>query len=116
MNQSLTIKSLLEVTNKTHIENGRVSGVYFLYYMSNLVYVGQSSNIFLRIYYHKSRLKFDSFNYHIVNNEKDRKDLESELILKLRPEYNKNLKYKILPGCKYRSVVWDKLDYNFNKF
>lgn len=64
-----------------------VSGVYALYFKGDLVYIGESSNVFLRIGQHvKENLKlFDSFE---VYETFDRKRLESILIFVFDPVYN----------------------------
>ena len=65
-------------------------GVYFLIYEKKVVYVGQSTNVFSRIFTHVQTKKFDSYVY--IPCEKDTLDkLESLYIHLLSPPLNGNL-------------------------
>lgn len=66
------------------------SGVYFLYENDELVYIGESENVFSRIGTHiKEGVKdFDNWTYVEVDNTKNRKHLESFLINICKPKYN----------------------------
>ena len=65
-------------------------GVYFLFDDKQLVYIGESNNIYMRIGQHikDGTKKFDSFEIYPCN---DRKKLEGFLIRVLSPKYNVSL-------------------------
>ena len=65
-------------------------GVYFLFDNKQLVYIGESDNIYRRIGQHiyDGTKKFDSFEIFPCN---DRKKLEGFLIRTLKPKYNVSL-------------------------
>lgn len=73
------------------------SGVYFLTENQNIVYVGQSKNIPLRIASHiaDKQKKFDSVFY-LKLPKNDLLDVESEWISSLRPKYNKTINHTLL--------------------
>jgi excinuclease UvrABC nuclease subunit len=70
------------------MRNIHASGVYFLWDEDELVYIGESENIYLRIGQHikDGRKRFDDFTIYITE---DRKLLEAYLINVLKPKYNK---------------------------
>lgn len=76
-------------------------GVYFLYDGEELVYIGQSDNIYRRIGQHISEgvKRFDSFCFYEVGEE--RIILESYLINKFQPKYNQTYGNTIAPWCMY---------------
>lgn len=76
-------------------------GVYFLYDGEELVYIGQSDNIYRRIGQHISEgvKRFDSFCFYEVGEE--RIILESYLINKFQPKYNQTYGSTIAPWCMY---------------
>ena len=65
-------------------------GVYFLFDDKQLVYIGESNNVYMRIGQHikDGTKKFDSFEIYPCN---DRKKLEGFLIRALMPKYNVSL-------------------------
>ena len=65
-------------------------GVYFLFDNKQLVYIGESNNIYMRIGQNikDGKKKFDSFEIYPCN---DRKKLEGFLIRALSPKYNVSL-------------------------
>ena len=71
-----------------------IAGVYFLFDGKEIVYVGQSADIFRRIYEHSSgrakgeKKKFDTWEYIEISDEAERFRAEHLLILALRPKYN----------------------------
>ena len=71
-----------------------IAGVYFLFDGKDIVYVGQSADIFRRIYEHSSgrakgeKKKFDTWEYIEIPDEAERFRAENLLILALRPKYN----------------------------
>ena len=62
-------------------------GVYFLFDNKQLVYIGESNNVYMRIGQHikDGKKKFDSFEIYPCN---DRKKLEGFLIRAFTPKYN----------------------------
>lgn len=69
---------------------GTVCGVYFLIQEKRVVYVGQSTNVFSRIFTHTQSKEFDSYVY--LPCDKDMLDkLESLYIHFLSPPLNGNL-------------------------
>jgi excinuclease UvrABC nuclease subunit len=71
---------------------GACSGVYFLFHDTELVYVGQGWNCFLRVAEHtrkESDKVFTSWNYMPVADEQERKALERNLRGVLKPKYNR---------------------------
>ena len=77
------------------------SGVYFLYDGEELVYIGQSDNIYRRIGQHiyEAEKKFDSFCFYPAGEE--RIILESYLINKFHPKYNLTCGSTVAPWCGY---------------
>lgn len=71
-----------------------ISGVYFLFNNSELVYVGQSENIVKRIHEHTDKL-FTHYS-HIKCSKKELLVLEKKYIQTYNPVYNINLKNKTL--------------------
>lgn len=71
-----------------------IAGVYFLFDGKEIVYVGQSADIFRRIYEHSSgrakgeKKKFDTWEYFEISDEAERLRAEHLLILALKPKYN----------------------------
>lgn len=71
-----------------------IAGIYFLFDGQEIVYVGQSSDIFRRIYEHSSgrskgkNKKFDTWEYFEINEESERLRTENLLISALKPKYN----------------------------
>ena len=82
--------------NKTGVEDGefKAKGVYFLIKDDEIVYVGQSTNIFARVTSHSRTKEFDSFTYELkpkaTSFELDQ--LETKYIGKFTPKYNKQLR------------------------
>ena len=76
------------------------AGVYFLFDDKQLVYIGESNNVYMRIGQHikDGTKKFDSFEIYPCN---DRKKLEGFLIRALMPKYNVSL------GMAYDAVEED---------
>lgn len=71
-----------------------VSGIYFLKHNKETVYIGESSCILARIGQHsKSTKVFDDYSWLEVNDgDLAIKRIESSLINKHKPKYNKTLK------------------------
>lgn len=102
INSSNRVNNLLNedyLANKQTIEKIGC-GVYFLLKDEEVVYVGKSKNIGLRVKGHadESTKIFDSFSY-ILCNEYDLSNLEGAYVSKLNPKYNRNL-----PDCDLKRV------------
>jgi len=66
--------------------------VYFLFHENELVYIGEGWNCFLRVAEHRrkeSEKVFTSWNFMLIEDERERKALERVLRDKLKPKYNK---------------------------
>jgi hypothetical protein len=84
-----------------------VAGIYLLYDDGVICYVGQSSNIGLRLRQHR-REKTKAFQYarvYHISSLSDRVRLEGILILSLLPRYNRGLNLG-LDGKKAWEVKW----------
>ena len=73
---------------------GVCSGVYFLWDKEELVYVGQGWNCFLRVAEHTrkekhNRVTFTSWDFIPVDDKRERKALERELIAQFKPTHNR---------------------------
>lgn len=66
-----------------------ISGVYFLYSEEEIVYVGQSVNIYARIGSHAAKgIEFDSWAWREIKDAATRIKEESAEILKHAPKFN----------------------------
>lgn len=65
-----------------------LSGVYFLYQDSQIVYVGESGCILSRIKQHTEDKDFNRFTYMLISCPDMRKVRERDMIRKHRPKYN----------------------------
>lgn len=77
--------------NKRVYETERKFVVYGLFQDSNLVYIGKSTNLHLRLSQHARDKEFNSYSYIEVDTEKEMGELESILIMFCKPYYNKEL-------------------------
>ncbi len=77
------------------IEVKRIRCIYFLYKGEEIVYIGQSINMFSRLFQHiAEKIKeFDSLRYMEVPELIDLDNLEKHLIIKYRPVYNVYIKF-----------------------
>lgn len=82
-------------------------GIYFLYDGDNLVYIGQSGNIFERVGRHiKDNVKkFDNWEYQIVEDKEERNNLEGYLIKVFKPKYNQKGEYTSLYRTERRNYT-----------
>lgn len=71
-----------------------VKGVYFLFKDGELVYIGQSCNIYSRLAVHLADKNFDQFSFIEVRNSAERIKKEKYLIQKFKPRYNKEVSNK----------------------
>lgn len=67
-----------------------MTGIYFLLYRKEIVYIGQSKNLSTRIKCHGDK-KFDTIRI-IECSSKNMARYERRWILKFKPKYNKSLK------------------------
>ena len=70
---------------------GNVQGIYFLFYLDELVYIGKGWNCFLRVAEHTRKDSdkiFSSWSFLPVEDKDEMKDLEKQLIQKHKPKYN----------------------------
>jgi hypothetical protein len=74
--------------------NPNKPAIYFLYYQNEIVYIGQSRKPEERIIHHKYRFKFDSYAL-LDCDEEDLSSVESELIFKYAPKFNRTISTKI---------------------
>lgn len=67
------------------------AGVYGLYKKEELVYVGTSNNVYMRIleHFYENKKSFDSIKVNIDNNITFNEISEVYIIAKLKPKYNK---------------------------
>lgn len=76
-------------------------GVYFLYNDGELVYVGQTNDIFRRISEHsRSDKQFNWWRYFEIDDENLRKAIEYMFIQIAKPKYNEDLRFMCFPNIK----------------
>lgn len=76
----------------SHETAGHQSGVYFLFYGEELVYIGEGWNCFLRVAEHTrkdSDRVFTHWNFVPVESREARKALELALRRRYKPKFNK---------------------------
>ena len=73
-----------------HVKVSEHRGIYFLLNDDEIVYVGQSENIYKRIGSHLQTKDFNSWNF-IEVKEADLSELEAFYILTLKPFYNRSV-------------------------
>lgn len=69
----------------------RVTGVYFLIHGDEIVYVGQSVDVFSRFEVHRVSGKVFDRVYYIECEEWELSDVEAEYIIKFAPKYNRTV-------------------------
>jgi hypothetical protein len=76
------------------------AGIYFLISQGEIVYIGESANIFRRIATHSDDKIFDSVTWQPLPNLKKslRRKLEREYIKQYKPKYNMLSKERIIYG------------------
>lgn len=92
--------SIQSVSNIIEIDTLELRGIYFLVHKGEVVYVGQSQNIYARIQAHKTenKKKFDRIFVSVVKDPFiDLSVIEKHFILKLKPKYNYETKKKPVP-------------------
>lgn len=95
-------KSLAEILKGKTKNTQNLSGVYFLIYEKEIVYVGSSQTAISRIDHHRkgNKILFD-YHYILPCSKKNLASLENYYIFKFCPKYNKRIsnkteKYKLL--------------------
>jgi hypothetical protein len=94
MSELLDINALKQ--NRTAIANINYCGIYFLFDSDELVYVGQSVNVFARIGQHIGYKEFTHWTF-INCNQHELDYLEVQYIWKFKPRLNSNT-HKFLLG------------------
>jgi excinuclease UvrABC nuclease subunit len=109
----MNLVDIEEIRAQSQAPKPPLVGVYFLFKDTELVYVGQSNNILLRVQTHTKRLDFDRYAY-LSCSKDELDDLENAYILKLRPKLNRRLpgkthnaallgpSYPIMPGWRLK--------------
>lgn len=85
MSELLTRNEILTIVNNV----SKQRGIYFLIYLGEIVYIGQSENIFKRIAEHMKSKEFDGYAFEETNDNLN--ELEVDYILKLQPKLNSSL-------------------------
>lgn len=83
----MKLKTASDIKKLRLKKNFKVCGVYFIFDGDEIVYVGKSVNIFVRVNSH--RFKWDSFSFIEVKEGRTQLDLEHKYIMQLRPKHNK---------------------------
>lgn len=65
-----------------------IAGVYFLVKDGQVVYVGQSGNVYARLEKHRAKVDFDLWHFLHVPNKTERLQLERAYIRSLKPALN----------------------------
>lgn len=78
------------IFTSTNLKIRMIRGIYFLFDGDEIVYIGQSENIYKRVGTHLSDKIFDSWNY-IEYPDENLDELEAEYILKYKPKYNQSI-------------------------
>lgn len=72
-----------------------MKGVYLLYNNGNIIYVGKTNNLDRRLFQHSvgnwnyAPKEFDMVLCYIFQDKKQRTEIESELIKRFKPRYNR---------------------------
>ena len=85
----------------------RIPGVYFLISKGEVVYVGQSVNVYSRITSHKSRDEYKRYDeaLFLPVPKSDLNDLEVALIHALKPRYNRQSMTKVEPDIIEKRLI-----------
>lgn len=95
MSHIQSIKNRKKNRKKNSSKNKKINGVYILFLNNEIVYIGKSSNIKLRVIAHiKDKSKtFNSIKFHSFS-ESDTDIIEVAMIDKYKPRYNKQFKHE----------------------
>lgn len=88
-----------------HIEPSKSNGyIYFLMYMGELVYIGESRNMSKRLDSHKTNKVYDTVLYEFYENigRKELRKREQELIKHYKPILCEQ--YKVKPDCRIKII------------
>ncbi len=96
-----TLPQLLYIYSYKLKDLMNISAVYFLINNKNVVYVGQTNNLFRRISEHKDKL-FDDI-YWFPTNKTELKTVEEYFIIAMNPEYNKTHYKRLMLNIK---MLW----------
>lgn len=66
-----------------------ISGVYVLKLSLNIIYIGESGDVYKRIHQHRKDKLFDTVSIILIQDEKERKVMEAALIREHNPVHNK---------------------------
>lgn len=77
------------ITKLTPAKVKIIPGIYFLFNLNELVYIGKAADVYSRIAIHKKNgLTFSRSFYYTVKDQRERDLLEIKLIWEFRPKYN----------------------------
>lgn len=79
--------------------------VYALWSKGKIVYIGQSTQLYSRIKAHTHTKEFDSFSYFECKSQSEMDLVESNLIIKLNPKYNKTITTGYESLAKFRKRI-----------
>lgn len=115
MNIDTTI-ILSELTKIKHNynENSVEYNVYLLYKNDEIVYVGQTTQLFIRINNHSKTKDFDQFSYISCKSYEEMMDIETALILELQPKYNQKLSNDYISLIGFRKKVKEIAGNNYD--
>lgn len=65
--------------------------IYALWDQGEIVYIGQSTQLYSRLQTHKRTKDFDSFSFFECGNKQEMDIVESNLIIELEPKYNTDI-------------------------
>lgn len=91
--------------------------VYLLYNKGNIVYVGKTNNLDRRIYQHnigdwcELPKDFDMVLGYIIQDKKQRTEVEKELIKRFKPKYNGMSAEHILPSDEEVRIDFGKVEW-----
>lgn len=80
------------------------AGVYFLLKNKKIVYVGQTTNGVIRIFFHTKDKDFDSYYFIPIKDKDKRHSAENNYILEFNPKYNKIVNAKKDKAFNYISL------------
>lgn len=101
------IEKCLEEFDKTKMKSSGLKGyfVYALWRGEEIVYIGQSTNLLGRIGAHTKTKEFDYYSYYTCRDQLEMDNIESVLIYKFKPIYNKALGNGLVSIQKLRDKI-----------
>jgi excinuclease UvrABC nuclease subunit len=97
--QNLSVINQKKIIDKPYkIEPFKKRGIYFLIFEKQIVYVGQSKNVHARVSTHLNsyKIKYDSYNFILVEEPKSLDNIEAYFIAKFKPKYNSTMQQNSL--------------------